>query len=241
MTDIEMIGAIFWRRFARSARVACLSLVLGLAGGTSQTAALEEEPGEMDALKACEKQICTMILDKKPVGDDFKCRLSKTWAQSTIKGGETKTVRWGFGDARCSVSLKLSRADVVDALTKPEHTIELPLHAVKCEIVRENEVKSVSALLAPKLQFKDGKAKKVWINLDKIDGPADIKATVWTAANLEDSLGIFHKGMIKSINKFMHKQCAERYGDKATTAQKKPRKEKKDADASQTKATAAAP
>ena len=191
--------------------------------------ALEEPPDELPALKACEKRLCTMILDKKPVGDDFACEAQKTWAKSTLEEGKSKGIDWGFGDARCKVDLKLARKDIVDALTKRKHTIRVPAHDVNCIMEREGELRPVTARLAPKLTFKDGKADKVWINLETIEGPDDVKSTIWTAAKLEDTLGIFHRPMIKSINKFLHRQCARRYGpdgQEAKAAKKKKAKGK---------------
>jgi hypothetical protein len=188
-----------------------IGAVLVLAAA-SPAAALDEPPGEMLALKACEKRLCTMILDRQPVGKDLACDVQKTWAKSSLEGGKSKGVSWGFGDARCTVDLKLGRADIVAALTKPKHKVFVPAHEVNCVIEREGEIKPVTARLAPKLEFKNGKANKVWINLESIEGPDDVKSTVWTAAQLEDNLGIFHRPLIKSINKFLHRQCAQRYG-----------------------------
>jgi hypothetical protein len=185
---------------------------LALIAAASFAQALEEPPGEAADLKACEKRACTMILEKNPVGDDLKCDVQKTWAKSTLEGGESKGVSWGFGDARCKANLKLERADIIGALTKPKHTIRIPAQQVNCVIEREGEIKPLTIKLAPKLTFKNGKADKVWINLESIDGPADVKSTIWTAAKLEDTIGIFHRPMLKSIDKFVHKQCAKRYG-----------------------------
>ncbi len=176
-----------------------------------QALALQPDPKEAEILKACERRLCTMALTKKVTGDDFKCPLTKTWAKDTLKKGENKAVKWGFGDAKCAVTLSLSQADIIAALTQSEHTIDIPSHTVKCTVDREGEAKPVTAKLAPRLMFKDGKADKIWINLADVDGPATITATVWTAANLEDSLGIFHKGMIKSVNKFLYQRCAKLY------------------------------
>lgn len=188
------------------------AMLLMMGAGAAPSLALEEPAGEYEALKACEKRICAMILEKKPVGDDLTCKLSKTWAKDTIKGGESKTVKWGFGDARCVTKVKLSRGDIVAALTKPEHTINVDEQTVRCEIERGGELKPVTAKASPRMDFKKGQAEKVWINLKEIDGPTDIKGTIWTAASLEDSLGLFHGAMIKQINKFMHKKCAQEYG-----------------------------
>ena len=190
--------------------------------------ALDEPPDEMDKLKACEKRICTMILGKPTTGDDFKCDAQKTWAKSSLEGGEKKGVSWGFGDARCTANIKLSRADIVNALTLPKYTIKVPRHTVKCVVEREQQLKPVVVTLAPKLEFKDGKADKVWINVKDMEGPDDIKGTVWTAAKLEDTLGIFHRPMIKQINKFMYQQCSRKYGPGGTeTAEGKAKDDKK--------------
>lgn len=197
-------GRIGWRASAASVLVYALSALPGHA--------LDEPPDELPALKACEKRLCTMVLEKKPIGDDLQCDIQKTWAKSSLEGGKSKGISWGFGDARCTVDLKLERADIVAALTKPKHTVTVPAHQVNCVLEREGEVKPLKAKLAPKLVFKNGKADKVWINLESIEGPDDVKSTIWTAAQLEDTLGLFHRPMIKSINKFLLRQCAMRYG-----------------------------
>ncbi len=144
------------------------------------------------------------------------------------KAARSKGVSWGFGDARCTANIKLSRADIVNALTLPKYTIKVPRHTVKCVVEREQQLKPVVVTLAPKLEFKDGKADKVWINVKDMEGPDDIKGTVWTAAKLEDTLGIFHRPMIKQINKFMYQQCSRKYGPGGTeTAEGKAKDEKK--------------
>jgi len=231
------------------ARGILTALVVSLLTLSPPAHALEEPADEWDALKACEKRLCTMILGRKPEGSDLKCDIAKTWAKSSLKGGENKGVSWVFGDARCAVDLTLSRADLIKALTLPKHTVKIPQHTVKCVVERDEQVKPVTIKLAPKLEFKNGKADKVWINLKEIEGPEDVKGTVWVAAGLEDKLGIFHKPMIKSINKFMHQQCAKRYGPDATANDGEKRKDKPSAETAKAndkpstteKATAAAP
>jgi hypothetical protein len=203
----------FWQAALAGGLLALVTAVPGFA--------LEEPPDELSALKACERRLCTMVLDKAPKGEDLACDVQKTWAKSTLEEGKSKGVSWGFGDARCKVDLKLERKDIVAALTKPKHTVRVPAHQVNCILEREGEIKPVTARLAPKLTFKNGKADKVWINLESIEGPDDVKSTIWTAAQLEDTLGIFHRPMIKSINKFLHRQCAKRYGPDAVEAEKK--------------------
>jgi hypothetical protein len=186
--------------------------------GTIPARALDEQAGETKAIEACEKQLCTMLLQRKPTGSDLKCQLSKTWQQSTIKDAESSTVKWGYGDARCSVDLNLTRAAIVSAMTSEEFTYEIPKHTANCIVEQDGQVTKVTAKLSPKIIFKNGKADKVWINLKDVDGPVSIKATIWTVARLADGVGLFHRKMIKSMNKFIERGCAKKYPQVASAA-----------------------
>ena len=173
--------------------------------------ALDEQANETKLIKSCEERLCTMLLTKNPKGDDLKCELTKTWAKSTIKGAENHTMKWGYGDARCSVQLHIPRANIVAALTSPEYTFEVAPHTADCVVEQEGEAQTVKATLAPKIAFKDGKAEKVWVNLKSIKGPVGIKTSLWLAANLSDKVGLFHRPMLKGINGFINKHCPKNY------------------------------
>lgn len=207
-----------------SAGLAAIAVTSGPAAARS----LEVSESEEKAIDACEKDLCTMILEKQPKGDDLACGLQKTWAKSSLEGGKSKGMSWGFGDARCNVDLNLSRADLIAALTRRKHTVRIPTHHVKCVVIREGEERPVEIRIAPKLKFKRGKADKVWINLEEIEGPADVRATVWTAANLEDTLGVFHRPLVRSINKFIHRKCEKKWGENGTEIKAEREKEKKE-------------
>lgn len=174
--------------------------------------ALEPAPDEQTKLKSCEKDLCTMILTRDPKGPDLSCAVGKTWSSDTLKGGKKSGVTWMFGDVRCETAIRLSRADIVKAITAPAHTIKLKEQAVSCVVERNGETKPVSIKLAPKIKFKNGRADKIWINLGDMTGPKDVTGTVWTAASLEDTLGIFHKPMLKGVDRFIQKQCPKAYG-----------------------------
>lgn len=203
---------------------------------------LEPLPGEEDSLTACEKSVCEIILGKEAKGPPPNCNITKTWAKSTIKDGESKGVSWGFGDARCTTKIDISREQIVKALTAEKHTIQSPKQTVKCQIVQDGELKPIVATAAPKLKFKKGKADKVWINLEKIDGPDNVTGTISTIAAMEDKLGIFHSSLIKSVNKFIYKRCEKKYGPNADkeTADEEKKKGKKDKKASDGAANAKA-
>jgi hypothetical protein len=172
-------------------------------------AALDERKDEMDKLKACERRICEAIVKKAPATGDVSCALTKTWGRKSLKetSDESKKVDWTFGDARCSVDLKVPRALIVTALTAPTVKLELAQHQVSCEIERDKEIDHVHFMLGPKVRFENGQAKQVWINLKKVEGPATIKAMATTLAKLEDSVGLFQSRLTKAINKFIAEQC----------------------------------
>lgn len=184
--------------------VAAAVLCLGAAGAT----ALEETESERDALKACERQVCEIVVKKDASGSDFACTLSKTWNKSKIQEGiEKKKLSWGFGNARCSIDVTLARSEILSALSKPEHAVEFKPQTVKCEIEREKEVTEVSVTLAPKITFKGGKADKAWINVQKVEGPAVVRGALWTAAQAEDYVGLFQGELIAEVNEFIGQKC----------------------------------
>lgn len=200
----------FMNSWTGAARAAAASLLaFGLWGATSVTAsAFEESKDEKAQLEACEKNICTLLV-KREAGSNLQCGLQKTWASKKIKQGveEKKVATWSLGDLRCNVKLDASRTDMIDALTKPEYELKLAKHAVKCDVEREAEVLQVSVELAPRIQFKDGKAVKAWLGVGEIQAPAVIKGAIWTAAKIEDTFGVVHGDLIKEINEFIYDKC----------------------------------
>ena len=176
--------------------------------GVPEASALEQSATEREVIKACEKRLCDIVVGKQPAGDDLNCPLSKTWAQSSIKGGiEKRKLTWSLGDARCSADLSLKRDAVLGAVTKPEAALEFPAHDVKCEVEREKEITTVNITLAPKVTFKNGAADKMWLNVKTIEAPAIVKGAIWTAAQIEDNFGLFQSEIISEINDLVQKKC----------------------------------
>jgi hypothetical protein len=190
-------------RLSRIAVVFMLGLVVPLANAS----AIEPQADEKERLKSCEQSLCRLVVAKKPVNGDLRCPLSKVWSRKTMKEGSPKKLRWGFGAAKCEVDLRVPREMIVGALSAAEIKVTLPTHTVNCEVERESSVDKAQITLAPIVEFKDGKAKKIWVNVIDIKAPGVIKGVVWSAAQLEDSVGVFHRRMIKSVNKFIAEQC----------------------------------
>ncbi|WP_143149026.1 hypothetical protein [Hyphomicrobium sp. CS1BSMeth3] len=197
-----MVNVQHWMHHVRLAGL--IALIWSLAAPAS---AIEPRKDEKDRLKACEKSLCTLIVAKKPVKGDLQCPLSKAWSKKTMKEGSGSKLRWGFGAAKCEVDLKVPRETIVGALSAAEIKVTLPPHTVDCEVERENSVDKAQITLAPIIELKDGKAKKIWVNVTDIKAPGVIKGVVWSAAQLEDSVGLFHRRMIKAVNKFIREEC----------------------------------
>lgn len=175
--------------------------------GASGAWALEEQRGEEAAIKACDQRLCSILLHKNPKGDDLRCSLTKTWVRSTIKQADSHKLSWGFGDARCTVDINLGRAQLISAVTGEKVKFRMPPHTANCVVEQDGKLEKVTAVVAPKIVFENGKAEKVWVNLKSVEGPGAITITLQTAAQLADTLGLFHKRMIKSINRYIERHC----------------------------------
>ena len=174
--------------------------------------ALEEQKGEAQAIEACDRRLCSILLDRNPSGEDLKCALSKTWARSTLKEGDQPSLTWGFGDARCSITLQITRASIISAITsRKTHKFWVPPHTANCVVEEGGQLKSLKATLEPKIEFKNGQAEKIWINLRHVEGAASIKDWASLAAGLADKTGIFHRQMIKSVNRYIYRDCPKKH------------------------------
>lgn len=177
---------------------------------------LSAKKNEKAKLEQCEADICSLILKKSPASGWLMCGINKTWGKRDIKkGAKKKKIGWSFGDAQCTVQLKLERATVIGALSKPKFEIRLRRHYVNCVVENQSGTDTVHVALAPKLKFVNGRVKKIWVNVKVVDGPPLLSSLIWTTAKLEDGLGIFHGDLVHGINDFIHKKCEKRHGAKA--------------------------
>jgi len=195
-----------------------IGLLLGVAAPAAR--ALEAQKGEKQAILECERRLCTMLQQKDPAGEDLKCTLTKTWVRSDIKDAEQPTLKWGFGDARCSIRIHIPRTLIATALNQrgKDYKLWIPAHTAHCVVEENGAVQTVTATLAPKLVFKDGHVEKIWVNLTNVEGPAAIKGTLWAAAKLADNVGLFHRPMVKSVNRFIYTTCPRKHPLSAATA-----------------------
>lgn len=186
-------------------------LIFGGISVCGPASALEELRGEQAAIKACDQSLCSIVLQRNVKGADLRCNLTKTWARSQIKEADSHKLRWGYGDARCTADINLSRERLIAVLNGDGRKFFVPPHTVNCVVEQDGKLEKVTATAAPKIVFKDGKVDKVWINLKEVEGPAGIKATVLTAAELNDRIGLFHRQIVKAINRYIERHCPKTY------------------------------
>jgi hypothetical protein len=171
---------------------------------------LTPDPAERDKLKACEKSICSILTKKEAAGGDLACGLSKTWTKEQIKSGiEKKKISWSLGDAQCKLDVKLGRAAIIDAVTKADQVLDFGPHTVKCLVDREGTETQINITMAPKVTFKGGQAVTAILGVKEIEAPSVVKGAIWTAAALEDNVGIFHTDILKGINEFIGPKCTK--------------------------------
>lgn len=194
---------------ARSAAIAAVLVCL-----STPVTAFDVLPDEREGRKECERRFCQIVLGGEASGPPLTCEMTKTWDRVKIKkNGEANSLPWGFGDARCKVSLNIPRAEIIKALEKPKHTFQFQKQTINCKIEgSDKKVSDLEVIAAPKIKLKNGKADKVYFKIKDVNGDSSLKTLVWTAAKLADSLGVFNSGATKEINKFIHKTCEERYG-----------------------------
>ena len=78
---------------------------------------------------------------------------------------------------------------------------------MSCIIEREKEATPVMLKAAPKIRFKEGRARKIWVNLKDVEGPTAMRGLALSVAKIEDSIGIFHKHLVKAVNYMIEEKC----------------------------------
>jgi hypothetical protein len=189
---------------------AAAGMAAGLLGLSAAAHAVTPDTPEAKQLKACEKAMCTIVTKKEVKGTDLACKLSRSWTKDQIKDGvKKKQFSWGLGNARCNLDVNISRSAIVNAMTKPEQVLDFGPHAVKCIADQDGKETPINVNLAPKVTFKGGKAVSVILAVKEIEAPGMIKTAIWSAATLQDKVGVFQKDILKAINEFTGRKCTD--------------------------------
>lgn len=90
-------------------------------------------------------------------GRDLICDYP-AWLADKERDDLRRLTREMLQDARCTVSIRISRALVVEAMTRPDIVFEAPPQPVVCDIVTKESVVPVKATFAPRVVIRDGVA-----------------------------------------------------------------------------------
>jgi hypothetical protein len=184
----------------------CLfSAGLSISGAVGEASA---QTGERERLAQCDRDLCEIIRMPLERGAPLQCDLGTTLYKEQIdKIARAWKLSWPFGDARCSVKVDVPRSLLSRALTDDNYKLELPPHATRCEVEYKGQPYPVTVTLAPQIEFADGQATSVTLNVRQIDANILIKALLWSAAKLEDTVGIFQEGFVDSVNHYVERHC----------------------------------
>jgi hypothetical protein len=169
-----------------------------------------EEVSERELRKACKIELCAAFHLRKSAGGDVACGVLKTWRKEQLtrmvsKGG----VSWPWGAARCTADLKFKRDQLVKAVSEPAYELAVDPHTISCELERDADKYQVKMEIAPKVQFKDGKAVKASLNWGKIDAPLLAKSALWSVTAADNTFGVLQGTIVEDINDFIEVKCLE--------------------------------
>jgi hypothetical protein len=154
----------------------------------------------------CARDVCAIILSKEANGPDVSCDLAHRWQAKEINGlAEAKDISWSLGPARCTLKINARRADILTAVTSPEHTLKISGQSVACEVGAERY--DVSADVTADFTLKDGVVTAISLGGSDYAGPIFIAKTLYTAWGMEKKFGSFQGDMLREANRFIKKEC----------------------------------
>ena len=88
---------------------------------------------------------------------------------------------------------------------------KLDTHTISCSLDLKSDSGSydVKVDIAPEVTFKGGRATNAQIHWGDIDAPMLAYSVIWPGATLDNSVNSLEGQVVKMINEFMGKKCAE--------------------------------
>jgi hypothetical protein len=172
-------------------------------------ARMEKEKAERHG---CKVTICDTARNHKADGGDIACSAVKTWPAGDLRDNILKgKLDWPWGNAQCKVDVKIERKMLAQALSSPNMEAKLAKQTVTCTLDQKggSEKYNISFAITPTVTFAGGKATKATLNWSDIQGSALAKGAVWSAATLDNNVGVFEGTTVEQINAFFGPRCDE--------------------------------
>ena len=88
----------------------------------------------------------------------------------------------------------------------------VPPHTANCVVEQGGQLKSLKATVAPKIEFKNGQAEKIWINLTPHRRRRQHQRLAVGRRRPHRQASASSIGaMIKSVNGYIYKHCPKKY------------------------------
>jgi hypothetical protein len=172
---------------------------------------MPEEKAEKEARKGCKKKICDIIATRDPNGEDVSCDIVKTWREEDITKMLGGKIEWPWGKAVCQSKLELKRAPLARAMSEPQYEVVIPVQKVRCTLAqkKEGEPYVVEIAMAPKVKFENGKATAANVNWGTATAPMFIYPLIYAGTGLDNSANMLGPEVVRMVNEFTTKKCAE--------------------------------
>jgi hypothetical protein len=195
---------------------ACLSLIsLCLAAFGAASGPASAQQTEMERLQQCDRDLCAMLRAPSSSGPGLQCDLSKTFYKEQIdKALRSRRLGWIFGDAHCTAKLDVTRSIIAKAMIEDSYTLKVPEQPAACEVEYNGARYPVKVTMAPEITFRDGRATAVELGVRDIEANPVIKAVLWSAAKLQQSLGLYQDDFVRGVNRYVERQCRARPGSR---------------------------
>ena len=169
------------------------------------------QQSEMERLRQCDRDLCSIIRTPSEDGEPLKCDLSRTWYKDDLdKAARSRGMPWLFGDTRCTLKLDIARSILSKALGEDAYTLKIPEQPASCEVEYKGERYPIQFTVAPLIEFQDGQATSMTLGVKDIKANAVITALLWSAAKLQDSLGLYQDDLVREVNRYIERQCRAR-------------------------------
>jgi hypothetical protein len=177
---------------------------------TSKRALSPEETAQKQAREACKIEICDVLATREPHGPDIACDIGWTWHAEEILDAVSGRIDWPWGKAVCRSELRLERASLAKAMSAPSYELAANPQTVHCALHQKGgEPHMVTIDLAPRVTFKNGKATEAKVNWGDVSAPSAIYPLLYAATGLDNSTNALGSELVRQINKFTRKDCAE--------------------------------
>ncbi len=167
-----------------------------------------QSESEAERLSRCSRDLCEMLRMPFKQGGPLRCEVGRTLYKEQIdKAMRRRSLMWPLGDARCTVTLDIERGIITRAMTQDRYTLKLPKQPAACDVEYKGAKYPVTLAIAPEIEFSGGRATSVRLGVQDIQANVLLKAAIWSAAKLEDRVGVFQADFVSGVNTYIGSMC----------------------------------